>query len=162
MSPPSDQERRVLFFNGIAIYPDDPDDPYDMIVWLDNQCVSVKSSEFLYGGRKEIRMLDRNKPVQIRDGREVVIYTWDGPVGYPIHGLIVGDTFPTAWTKTGRSVRHGDQHDLMNIQVGGITPEMIKAGVFEFQLWHPDYDSQEDLVCAVYRAMLSKKTQTFD
>jgi hypothetical protein len=41
-----------------------------------------------------------------------------------------------------------------------ITPEMIKAGVFEVQLWHPDYDSQEDLVCAVYSAMLRKKMPT--
>lgn len=55
-------------------------------------------------------MLDRNRPVQTRDGRSVTIYTWDAPGKRPIHGRIEGDTFPTSWDAKGS----GDIYSLNN------------------------------------------------
>jgi hypothetical protein len=46
--------------------------------------------------------LDRNKPVQTRDGRKVTIYTWDAPNWrYPIHGRVENEINPLGWDADG-------------------------------------------------------------
>jgi hypothetical protein len=62
-------------------------------------------------------MLDRNKPVQTRDGRKVTIYTWDAPSDYPIVGLTEGSRFPDSWRVDG-SYHNRDipsEKDLINV-----------------------------------------------
>ncbi len=46
--------------------------------------------------------LDKSKPAQTRDGRSVVIYTWDAPGQQPIHGRVDGVVAPFAWFADGR------------------------------------------------------------
>lgn len=58
-------------------------------------------------------MLDRNKPVQTRDGRKVTIYAWDAPSTLPIHGLVEGSPRPAAWCMYGQSPV-SNKFDLIN------------------------------------------------
>jgi hypothetical protein len=62
--------------------------------------------------------LDRNKPVQTRDGRKVTIYTWDAPVYAPIHGLVEGNNIPDYWGADGGYFLMplgGNGADLINV-----------------------------------------------
>lgn len=62
--------------------------------------------------------LDRNKPVQTRDGRKVTIYTWNAPSStYPIHGYADGFAGPSSWCATGAYHTEGAiyQFDLINV-----------------------------------------------
>lgn len=38
-----------------------------------------------------------------------------------------------------------------------VTPEMIEAGALELARYHPDYESLEDGVCRIYKAMGAAK-----
>lgn len=70
-------------------------------------------------------MIDFNKRIQTRDGREVRILCTDGPVfGYPVVG-IVGANIQT-WTETGAFTRYPGEStlDLIN------TPQTFFVNVY--------------------------------
>jgi len=63
---------------------------------------------------------DPTKPVQTRDGREVVIYTTNAPGAYPIHGRINyanSGSLAASWTIRGqfRTSLENFPGDLVNI-----------------------------------------------
>lgn len=63
--------------------------------------------------------LDRNKPVQTRDGRPVRIITWtEGSETYPIVGFVGADKAPDVWTAEGKFVdgqTYEHIYDLVNV-----------------------------------------------
>lgn len=64
--------------------------------------------------------LDRNRPVQTRDGLPVRIITWtEGSERYPIIGFIGAENTPDSWTAEGKFLyeNHGfaDENDLVNV-----------------------------------------------
>jgi hypothetical protein len=58
-------------------------------------------------------MLDRNKPVQTRDGRKVTIYAWDVGASNAIHGCIFDSC--VSWREDGRYFGSSESElDLIN------------------------------------------------
>jgi len=61
-------------------------------------------------------MLDFNKPVQTKSGKQVEILTTDGRGQYPIVGYIEGSDSPACWTREGHLVAGNSEFSMNSLE----------------------------------------------